>query len=100
LRKGHWIHAGPVFGPYGGQQWRRVIQNSRSNAFNCGRGRFRFNATICCRRARTSRAASLRLRKKTRMAMIRERMIAHISFDHPVQAADVYAGSAGDAFEV
>jgi hypothetical protein len=44
----------------GGQQRRSVVQNNRSKAFNCGRGRFRFNTAICCRRATTSRAVSLR----------------------------------------
>jgi hypothetical protein len=46
------------------QQWRRAVQKSRSKEFNTGRGRFRFSTATCCRRARTSRAVSLRLRKK------------------------------------
>ena len=52
----------------------RVIQNSRSNRFNRGRGRFRLRRMSCCRKARISRAVSFRLRKKTWTAARRARM--------------------------
>jgi hypothetical protein len=54
-------------------QW-RVIQNSRSNGFNRGRGCFRLRRMSCCRKARISKAVSFRLRKKTRTAARRARM--------------------------
>ena len=38
------------------------------------RGRFRVSTATCCRRARTSRAVSLRLRKNTRIPTMNERM--------------------------
>ena len=63
------------------QHWRSVVQKSRSQEFSFGRGRFRFSTATCWRRARTSRAVSLRLRKKTRMATKKERMIS--STKHP-----------------
>jgi hypothetical protein len=47
------------------KQW-RVVQKSRSREFSIGRGRLRLSTATCCRRARTSRAVSLRLRRKTR----------------------------------
>jgi hypothetical protein len=50
------------------------VQNRRSREFNGGRGRFRLSTATCCRRARTSRAVSHRLRKKTRRADRMERM--------------------------
>src|ERR1035437_5950746 len=56
------------------QKWRRVVQKSLSKEFNIGRGRLRLSTATCCRRARTSRAVSLRLRKKTRTAAMNERM--------------------------
>ena len=59
-----------------GQHWRRAVQKSRSKDFNFGRGRFRFRTASCGRRARTSRAVSPRLRKKTRMATKKERTIS------------------------
>ena len=52
----------------------RVIQNSRSNRFNRGRGRFRLRRMSCSRKARISRAVSFRLRKKTSTAARRARM--------------------------
>jgi len=59
------------------QHWWSEVQKSRSQKFNFGRGRFRFNTATCCRRASTSRAVSLRLRRKTRMATRKERMISN-----------------------
>jgi len=50
-----------------GQKWRKVVQTRRSREFNGGRGRLRLSTATCCQRARTSRAVSLRLRKKTRI---------------------------------
>jgi hypothetical protein len=63
------------------QHWPSIVQKSRSQGFSFGRGRFRFSTATCWRRARTSRAVSLRLRKKTRMATKKERMIS--STKHP-----------------
>ena len=47
------------------QKRRRRIQNSRSQEFKGGRGRFRFRTASCCRSARTSSAVPARQRKKT-----------------------------------
>jgi hypothetical protein len=49
-------------------------KKSRSKEFSFGRGRFRLSTATCCRRARTSRAVCLRLRKNTRMPTMNERM--------------------------
>ena len=51
------------------QMRRSVVQNNRSREFRGGRGRWRFSTATCCRRARISRAISLRERKKTRSAL-------------------------------
>ena len=51
-----------------GHMCRRVVQKKRSRRFREDRGRFRLSTATCCRRARTSREVSTRLRKKTRRA--------------------------------
>ena len=56
------------------QTRRKAVQNSRSNGYNRGRGRFRLSTASCCRRARISVALSCRVRKKTRTAARGTRM--------------------------
>jgi hypothetical protein len=46
-----------------GQQRRRVVQKNLSSRLTIGRGRLRLSTATYCRRARTSRAVSRRLRK-------------------------------------
>ena len=45
-----------------------MVQNSRSQVLNDGRGRLRLRTATCWRRARISKAASVRVRKRARMA--------------------------------
>ena len=52
------------------------VQKNRSKEFSVGLGRFRLKPASCCRRAKTFRAVSLRLRKKTRMATRKDGMIS------------------------
>ena len=47
-----------------GQRRRGVVQNRRSPGYKGGRGRLRLRTATCWRRARISRAASHRVRKK------------------------------------
>jgi hypothetical protein len=54
-----------------------VIQNNRSPACRDGRGRWRLSTATCWRRARISRAVSLRERKKTWRAQHSEEQLDH-----------------------
>ncbi|MCU1335809.1 MAG: hypothetical protein JWO19_1390 [Bryobacterales bacterium] len=56
------------------QTLRNAVQNNRSIRLSLGRGRLRFRTATCWRKARISRARSVRHMKKTRTAVARSRM--------------------------
>jgi integrase len=56
------------------QTLRNAIQNNRSIRVSLGRERLRFRTATCWRKARISRAKSVRHTKKTRTAVTRSRM--------------------------
>ena len=72
-----------------------MVQKSRSRELNAGRRRWRLSTASCCRSARTSRAVSLRLRKKTPMALMKERMSSNTNSPlyHGVDVAFPAAGT-------
>jgi glycogen debranching enzyme len=53
---------------------RNAVQNNRSIRLSLGRERLRFRTATCWRKARISRARSVRPTKKTRTAVTRSRM--------------------------
>ena len=75
---------------------RKAVQNSRSNEFKGGRGRFRLSTASCCRRARTSSAVSARLRKKTPTTAKRARIVSGKNRTYKRSLASLLTANRGD----